>query len=293
MSYTLSGVIAAVVTPITRSFEPDVDRLITRMRYLLDHGCDGINLLGTTGEATSFSAIQRETVMRSIARAGLPMHRVMVGTGAANVRDAVSLSKVAEECGFAAALVLPPFYYKPLTTEGLLRYFAMITEATATRPLPIYLYNFPALSGITYTKEVVEALIHAFGDRIAGLKDSSGDLEYASAIAALPAKLAVFPSNEATLIRARAGEFAGCISATTNLNSQLCAQAFHKGDKDALEKAVAVRDAFAGVPLVPAIKEETARRLQDPAFALPVPPLSALTSAERLELQLRLKSLDG
>lgn len=293
MSDSLRGVIAAVITPVTRSFEPDTERLIGRMRYLLANGCDGINLLGTTGEATSFSRTQRQSVMHAVASADLPMDRIMVGTGAANLSDAISLSQTAEECDFAGALLLPPFYYKPVATEGLVRYIGTVVGSTSKRPLPIYLYNFPALSGITYSLDIVGTLLENFGDRIAGLKDSSGDLEYAGAIAALSSELAVFPSNEATLLRARAGEFAGCISATANLNSDLCARAFNEGDEGALDKAVAVREAFAEIPLVPAIKEETARRMGDAELALPVPPLSVLTTAESQQLQKRLMALDG
>lgn len=290
MSDSLSGVIAAVVTPVKPNFEPDTERLIERMRQLLGNGCDGINLLGTTGEATSFSLAQRESVMRAVAHAGLPMNRIMVGTGAANLKDAVAISCTAEECGFAGALLLPPFYYKPVALNGLIRFVGEVVDATARRPLPIYLYNFPAMTGITYTAEIVEALIGEFGERIAGLKDSSGDLVYAAAVASLSSTLKVFPSNEASLMRARNGEFAGCISATANLNHELCGRAFHNGDENALRKAVAVREAFAGIPLVPAIKEETARVLGDSAFANPVPPLNPLTQEQSRELRSRMSA---
>lgn len=284
MQDNLRGVIAAIITPVSRNGLPDTTRLIERARFLLANGCNALNLLGTTGEATSFSVAQRRTIMAAVAGSGLPIERFMVGTGAAAMQDTVELSGAAAELGFAGALVLPPFYYKPIPDKGLARYLDAIVTATATAQLPIYLYNFPALSGIAYTPELVNDLIRRFGSRIAGLKDSSGDLAYAARIAAISPALAVFPSNEAILLRARAGEFAGCISATANLNSALCAAAWNRGDEAALARAVAIRQVFEGLPLVPGIKLLSAQITSDPELANTVPPLCQPTPAQREEL---------
>jgi 4-hydroxy-tetrahydrodipicolinate synthase len=123
---TLSGVIAAVATPIDESGAPDLKRAVKLARYLLDNGCDGLNVLGTTGEATSFSLDERKAVMDAYKTNGLPLHRLMVGTGAAAVSDAVALTRHAAELGFAGALVLPPFYYKGVSDDGV---FASAHEA--------------------------------------------------------------------------------------------------------------------------------------------------------------------
>lgn len=291
MTDALAGVIAAIITPLGSGGEPDHARLAQRALHLLNNGCDGLNLLGTTGEATSFSLAQRSAVMKAMAAANLPLDRMMVGTGAAALADARALTQLAADLGFAGALVLPPFYYKPVSADGLLRYLGALVEATAHSALPLYLYNFPALSGIAYTPGVVEALIGAFGARIAGLKDSSGDLDYATQIAALSPALKVFPSNEATLLRARAGDFAGCISATANLNFSDCALAFRQGDESALKRAAAVRAAFDGLPLVPAIKAALARLDGDDTLANLVAPLAPLTGEQDVELKRRLDAI--
>jgi 4-hydroxy-tetrahydrodipicolinate synthase len=280
----LEGVIAAIPTPLDAAGAPDLERLTEYARYLLRNGCDGLNLLGTTGEATSLTTDQRRRVMREVASRGLPLERMMVGTGAAALADAVALTREAADLGFAGALLLPPFYYKPLKLEGLVEFVGAVVEATARTSLPLFLYNFPALSGIRYEPEWVAELVRRFGQRIAGLKDSSGDLAYARQVGQISATLRVFPSSEGVLLEARAGTFAGCISATANLNAPDCAAAYRQGDAAALARASRVRALFEGLPLVPGIKTLMARRLGEPSWARVIPPLCALTSAEATRL---------
>jgi 4-hydroxy-tetrahydrodipicolinate synthase len=269
----LRGVITAIATPIDAKGDPDAARFIRLARHLLANGCDGLNVLGTTGEATSFSVEQRIGLMTAVAGSGLPLARMMVGVGAAAIADAVRLTRAAADLGFAGALVLPPFYYKGVPEEGVTRYVARLAEATQASNLPIYLYHFPALSGVPYTVELVGRIVRECGTRIAGLKDSSGDLGYARAVAAANPQMDVFPSNEAALKEARSGPFAGCISATANLNADLCGRYFHQGDEAALAKASAIRALFDGKALVPGVKGLLAHIHQDPALAAVLPPL--------------------
>ncbi len=284
----IKGVVAAITTPVTAALAPDEGKFVTLAKYLLDNGCDGLNVLGTTGEATSFTAEQRMGVMSAAAKA-LPLDRMMVGTGAAAVGDAVNLSRHAANLGFSGVLVLPPFYYKGVSDAGVIAYIGAIAEATADSKnagggIPIYLYNFPALSGVPYTPKLVSALVSQFGARIAGLKDSSGDLPYAKEVAAISPALDVFPSNEATLMEARnGGPFAGCISATANLNSKDCAKAYHDGDAAALARAASIRKLFDGLPLIPGIKVLAAHIHNDPALERLMPPMSAFPDPAALK----------
>ncbi len=277
----LSGVIAAIATAVDANGEPDCARSTALAKFLLDHGCDGLNVLGTTGEATSFSIEQRRKLMNAYREAGLPMARLMVGTGAAAVGDAVELTRHAAELGFAAALVLPPFYYKGVADDGLMAYVEAIVAATKHRPIPVYLYHFPALSGVPWHLGLLARIVSGFGDRIAGLKDSSGDLGFSRAAAAAAPGFAVFPSNEAALFEARNGPFAGCISATVNLNADLCARAYRGGDAVALEAAVTIRKLFDGKPLIAGVKALLAHVHDDPAWARVMPPLTAGSAADR------------
>ena len=281
MSKTLSGVIAAVATPIDESGAPDLKRATDLARHLLDNGCDGLNVLGSTGEATSFSVEERKAVMTAYKNQGLPLDRLMVGTGAASVSDAIALTRHAAELGFGGALVLPPFYYKGVTDDGLADYIGALVKATEASKLPIYLYHYPQLTGILWNVPLIERLRKSFPSRIVGLKDSSGDMAFARAAAAVATDFAVFPSTEACLLDARKGEFAGCISATANLNADLCQRAWAKGDTAAHEAAVAIRKLFEGRPLVPGVKTLLAHIHGDPSLARVRPPLAPVSTADR------------
>jgi 4-hydroxy-tetrahydrodipicolinate synthase len=274
----LSGVIAAIATPVQEDGAPDLTRAIKLARFLLENGCDGLNVLGTTGEATSFSVAERLSVMKAYKENSLPLERLMVGTGAAATSDAIALTKAAQELGFGGGLVLPPFYYKGVPDDGLVAYVDALVRATR---IPIYLYNYPAMSGIQWHVALLERLLKTYSSRIAGLKDSSGDMTYARAAAALSSSFAVFPSTEAALLEARRGDFAGCISATANLNADLCAHAWRDGDADALEAAVAIRKLFEGKPLVSGVKALLAHIHGDPALTRMKPPLASFSAADR------------
>ena len=281
MSKTLSGVIAAVATPIEESGAPDLARAVKLARYLLDNGCDGLNVLGTTGEATSFSLEERKGVMSAYKAQGLPLDRLMVGTGAAAVSDAVALTRHAAELGFAGALVLPPFYYKGVPDDGLVAYIDTLVKATAAKADPDLPLSFPgnvrpalargadqaAAGDVPVPHRGLEGFLRRHGLCPLG----RGDLE----------GLCRVPLDRSRLIEARGGAFAGCISATANLNADLCARAWAQGDTAALEAAVAIRKLFDGKPLVPGVKALLAHIHGDPALARVKPPLAPLSASDR------------
>jgi 4-hydroxy-tetrahydrodipicolinate synthase len=212
--------------------------------------------------------------------AGIPTDRLMVGTGAAAVADAIALTRHAAQLGFAGALVLPPFYYKGVPDDGLAAYVGAIVQSTAATPIALYLYHYPALSGLPWHAALIRRLLDSHGARIAGLKDSSGDMAYARDAATISKDFKVFPSTEAVLLDARDGAFAGCISATANLNADLCQRAWGAGDAAALDAAVAIRKLFDGRPLVPGVKALLAHIHNDPALARVRPPLAAVSAAD-------------
>ncbi|MGK9168779.1 dihydrodipicolinate synthase family protein [Inquilinus limosus] len=286
----LTGVIAAAATPLREDLSIDHDRLVGHCGWLLGAGgCDGVNLLGTTGEATSFSVEQRLAAMRAVAESGLPMDRFMVGTGAAALEDAVRLTASAKALGFAGALLLPPFYYKGIDDESLAAYVDTVIGRVGADDLSLYLYHIPQNTGVPWPIEVVARLAERHPGTLAGLKDSSGDIVYSTELAKRVPDIAVFPSSEATLGLAQEHGFAGCISATTNITGPLARTAFHRAGspeaKQAVAAAGAVRAALSTVTLVAAVKDTLAEIHGDPAWGRTHPPLRPLTEAERRTLR--------
>lgn len=285
----LTGVIAATVTPISRDLAIDHERLIAHCRWLLEHGgCDGINLLGTTGEATSFSVAQRLAAMQAVAGAGLALDRMMVGTGAAALEDAVTLTRAARDLGFAGALLLPPFYYKGIDGESLADYVEAVIARSGS-DVRLYLYHIPQNTGVPYPIDAVARLRDRNPDAVVGLKDSAGDLAYARALARRLPEFSVFPSAEGSLGEARDSGFAGCISATVNVTGPLAQAAWRDPAGDAraqaLAAAAAIREALARFPLVASVKWAVAEIKRDPEFERPHPPLRPLTGAEASQLR--------
>lgn len=282
---TLKGVIAAAATPLNDDRSINLDALVAHCAHLLgDGGCDGINLLGTTGEATSFSVKQRLEAMRAIASSGLPLSRFMVGTGASALEDAVALTGQAKELGFAGALLLPPFYYKGIDADALVAYVSAVVDRVGADGLPLYLYHFPANSGVPYTADAVKRLRDQFPHTLLGLKDSSGDLDYSAGLARDLPGFDVFPSAEAAIGKAAELGFAGCISATANVTGPY-AQAAFTGTSDAaktdgLAEAVRIRGEISKFPLVAAVKETLALMNGNAGWRRMMPPLTQLSSAQ-------------
>lgn len=290
----LSGVIAAAATPLQENLSIDHRRLVQHCKWLLGPGgCDGVNLLGTTGEATSFSVDQRIAAMTAIAEGGLALDRFMVGTGANALSDAVRLTSAAKELGYAGALLLPPSYYKDIDADSLVDYVEAVI-AGAGEGARIYLYHIPQNTLVPFTHEVVERLIRRNPGVVIGLKDSSGDVAYATEIARRLPELDVFPSSEGTLVKAAEAHFAGCISATVNVNGSLAQRAWRAQDSDqgriAAAEAMAIRSALSKFPLVAAVKWALAQIHDDAAWTKMHPPLRALTSDEGTALASLLKA---
>jgi 4-hydroxy-tetrahydrodipicolinate synthase len=279
----LAGVFAAIATPITIDGRPDLDRFARHARWLIANGCDGLNVLGTTGEANSLAPARRREVMGAAAAAVEP-GRMMVGTGTPDLETTIELTLHACRLGFAGALILPPYYYKGVSDDGLFAWFSQVVDKTASAPIPIYLYNFPQMTGITFSFELVSRLARAFPARIVGAKDSSGDLAYAARLAGIEG-FSVFPSDESALARAGRDGFAGCISATTNVTAALSARLWRKQDDRMLEDEVRLaRRTIASVPLISSVKYLLSRIHGDAEFERVLPPHLPLSAEQKAKL---------
>ncbi len=285
---TLTGVIAAAATPLTPSGQIDTSAYLAHCRWLLDHGCDGLNLLGTTGEANSIALHERLALLDTISSSDLPMEQLMVGTGGCALNDTIDLTRQALKCGFAGQLILPPFYYKPLDDDGIFTFFARLIDTLSDDRLRIYLYNFPQLTGIAFSIAVIQRLIQAYPGIVIGLKDSSGDIDNAKTIASSCPGFAVFPSSEGVLLNGRDHDFAGCISATVNLTSAEAGRVWRQPQADganALQTRITkIRTHIAAFPLVPAIKQLLSSLHNNLIWETPLPPLLPLTPEQRQTL---------
>ncbi|MFC7518954.1 dihydrodipicolinate synthase family protein [Herbaspirillum sp. GCM10030257] len=279
---TLSGVMPAVTTPFNNEGGVNIDRLIDRCTWLLQNGCDGINILGTTGEGLSLSIHQRLTVMHAIAQSDLPLSRLMVNTGATALEDAQQLTKRAVELGYAGVLLLPPFYFKGLSEEGIINFVSCVMDHVDRHSCNLYLYHMPAYTGVPYTPEIALRLKDKYGGAIAGVKDSTGDLAVSDAFVARVPDFDVFPSAESSLDQAKTRGFAGCVSATVNVTAPLAGR-FWRGERGANEALVAaaeIRKAIQGVPLLAGVKWMVARSTQDNEWNNMLPPIVPLSKAQ-------------
>ena len=282
-NHRLGGVIAAVPTPVDAKGQPDTQLFLRHAAWALANGCDGLNVLGTTGEANSLSAAQRRTIMATAA-AGLDPLRLMVGTGTPDLETTIALTRHAHELGFAGALILPPFYYKGVPEDGLFEWFARIVEATADAPIPVYLYNYPLMTGIRFSPELARRLASELSGRIVGAKDSSGEAGYADQLAAIEG-FDVFPSTEASLSLAARQGYAGCISATVNVAPALSAALWQdQADAGLLARVSAIRAGVAAQPLIPAVKYLAGRIHGDAGFERVLPPMIELTGEQKSAL---------
>ncbi len=275
----MQGVVAAVPTPVDGSYTPMKDPFLEHCGWVLRNGCDGINVLGSTGEANSLDAAARRDVMTWAASA-FPKEKLMVGTGTPSLKETIALTEHADDLGYPIALVLPPYYYKPATPSGLKSWYLALHDALGPRAIKIYFYNFPQMTGITIPVDVIADLASIATDRFSGIKDSSGNLDYCRSIVAASPALRVFPSSETALQTAFKDGFAGCISATLNHTTSLAAEIWANSEappQAACEEIARQRGLLAGPELIPGIKYLVGERSGNTEWRRVLPPFLTLS----------------
>lgn len=274
------GVWVAALTPLNDDLSPDAGKLASHCRWLMDQGADGIALLGTTGEANSFSVAEKMRLMDELATAGIPGSALLPGTGTCAVPDTVELTRKALEIGSAGVVMLPPFYYKNVSDDGLYAAYSEVIQRVGDPRLKIYFYHFPQMSATPISHDLIERLLKAYPETITGIKDSSGQIDNMLEMCRRFPGFGVFAGSEQFLLPvARAGG-SGCISATANVTAALCAEVYAKRDSaevDAIqEELTAQRLAIQSQPLIPALKAITARRTGDDGWLRMRPPMVPL-----------------
>jgi 4-hydroxy-tetrahydrodipicolinate synthase len=261
---TARGIWVPVATPFREDLSIDTERYVAFCHELLRDGAHGLAVMGTTSEANSLDMNERQTLLETLVKSGIDPARLLPGTGATSIGDAVRLTAHAAELGVKGSLLLPPFYYKGVSDDGLFTFVSEVIARIANPRLQLYLYNFPQQTGLVWSPELIARLLEAFAGTIAGIKDSSGDAAYLAALLQRFRNFAIFPSSESLMVDALARGAAGCISATANTHvrairhlhdraSESDAPALHK-------KASAIRGLIQSFPLIAAVKATLAQQ---------------------------------
>lgn len=283
------GVNAAVLTAMNADLSVDIDRMAAHSRWLLANGCNNLAILGTTGEANSLGISERIAVMEGLVERGIPATRLLPGTGTTALTDTVLLTRRAAELGCRGALLLPPFYYKNPSDDGLFAYFAEVIQRTGG-DIKIYLYHFPQQAVVGFGVALIARLLAAFPGVVKGLKDSSGDYANSKAYADHFAKdgFEVYAGDDSLLRPMLQVGGAGCITAAANVNCAIGAQVYANWDAAAGEQAqltlTATRKAVTSVPLIPGLKSLVARNTGDARWTAIRPPHLKLTAEQEAAL---------
>jgi 4-hydroxy-tetrahydrodipicolinate synthase len=290
----MRGIIAPLVTAFHQNREIDFERSIAHARWLLGHGCNGLAVFGTTSEANSLSLLERKRLLEAIVSSGISPAELLVGNGSCALPDAVDLATHALQIGCGGVLMLPPFYYKAVSVDGLFAFFAEFIDRVADPRLHVYLYHIPPVAQVGTPAALIEKLRARYGKVIAGIKDSSGDWEHTRRLLAEFGDLQIFPGSEAFLLPALRLGAAGCISATANLGAETMQQLYQNWQTAEAEeiqsKLNRVREIFQRYPMIAAVKAVLAAANDDDAWRYVRPPLSALPD---LDSQVLIRELEG
>src|SRR5438876_583298 len=325
MSHRIGGVLAPVVTPFKADLAPDSQRFIAHCKWLLSQNC-GLAVFGTNSEANSLSMEERAMLLDELVAAGVDPSRMMPGTGCCSIMETVKLTKQAVGNGCAGVLMLPPFYYKDVGEDGLYRYFSEVVQRVGDARLKIYLYHIPPVAVVGITTGLVERLLKAYPNTIAGMKDSSCDWNNtktfldafgvrarhgdsvtgrAASTAGAARTFDVFVGSESFLLANMRSGGVGTISATANVNpaaihkvyaevrSRTGGNSAGRADLDEQQaKLNLVRDLFGKkYPMISALKQAIATYANDPAWRTVRPPLVELTAEQTKTLAAELKAI--
>ncbi len=285
------GVYAASLTPLDKNLNIDHSHLLDHCRWLLENGCTGVLLMGTTGEANSFSISERIGALDTLVAGGIAAEKLLVGTGCCAIPDTLTLTHHALSCGVGGVLMLPPFYYKNVADSGIFNTFEKIIEQVNDRRLQVYFYHFPQMTQVPFSQSLIKKLLNCFPQHICGIKDSSGDWQNMRKLVENFPDFQVFSGSERFLTEITAIGGAGCISATMNLSCKLATQLLGQCDKKRIEELQNALDDLRSIiekyPMIAVLKQVMAQvtkrenwlNMRPPQIPLSIQAVSELTTA--------------
>jgi 4-hydroxy-tetrahydrodipicolinate synthase len=286
----LAGVIAPALTPFGAHYAPDVDRFARHCQGLLRAGCSGLAVFGTTGEGNSLSLAEKLELLEALVERGVPPELLMPGTGCCALSDSLELTRRAQALGCGGVLMLPPFYYKGVSEDGLYRAYAEVIERVGSERLHLYLYHIPALSQVPIPFGLIERLLERFPGELAGIKDSSGDWSHTQALLERFAdrRFDVFVGSEEFLLENLRAGGKGCITATANIQARALDELFRgwrgTGAEPLQGRITRIRRIIERRPAIPALKAVLAHCAGDAQWRTLRPPLVELSPEQEKEL---------
>jgi 4-hydroxy-tetrahydrodipicolinate synthase len=284
----MSGVLCPVITPFNNDLSPNPDRLIRQCQWLLTQNV-GLAVFGTNSEANSLSVGEKIVLLDRLVDAGIDVSRMMPGTGCCALPETVTLTEHAVNLGCGGTLMLPPFYYKDVSDDGLFASFAEVIERVGDSSLRIYLYHIPPVSQVGISLDLIERLLKVYPDTVVGIKDSSGDWSNTNAM--LERRwddFRVFAGAETFLLQNMRGGGAGCISATANINPAAIDHLYREWQSPEAETLQSsldeIRETAMAFPMIPALKATVAHFSSDTQWRTVRPPLTALEDDQRNKL---------
>jgi 4-hydroxy-tetrahydrodipicolinate synthase len=295
MTAAATGIWPPAATPFREDYSIDMERYLAFCHQLLRDGAHGLAVLGTTSEANSLDFDERRQALEKLIASGINPSQLLPGTGAASFGDAVKLTAHAAELGVRGSLLLPPFYYKGVSDDGLFEFVSEVVKRVNSKRLRLYLYNFPQQTGLVWSPALIAKLRGAFPEVIVGIKDSSGDANYLNTLLDQFPGFAIFPSSESLMVDALGKGAAGCISATANTHVKEI-RALYDGWRSAEagamnQRASAIRSLIASYPLIAAVKATLADQHKHRGWHRLRPPLTPLTEQQVADLREKLSAL--
>ena len=286
----LFGVWAPCLTPIHEDGSINSPKLCDHISWLLSSGCHGVGLFGTTGEASSFSVNERMIALEQVIESGIAPEKLMIGNGFPSITDTVTVTRHALKAGCNKVLMLPPFYFKNLSVEGLCLSYRRVLDLVNSPDIRVVLYHFPKMSSVPISHELIEMLIDSHGELIAGLKDSSGDWDSAEGFIRGFPQISIFPGTDVLLLRALKIGGAGTITATADINPGGIRRIYDlwaEGNDaaEAQRSADRIREIASRYPLSAALKSVHAEFRNDSEWRRVRPPLTELSPGDYSDLK--------
>jgi 4-hydroxy-tetrahydrodipicolinate synthase len=291
---TLAGVFTPVLTPFDRTLQIDADLFVKFCNWILTQGA-GLAVFGTTSEANSLTVGEKLDLLARLIDADLPPEKMIPGSGACALPDAVALCEAAAKAKTAAVLMLPPFYYKPVSEDALFAFYSETIQRVGDPALKICLYHIPQVSGVPITLALTERLIKAYPATVVGIKDSGGDFANSRAMLEAFPHFRVFSGSERFLLDNLRHSGAGCISAMGNVHPGAIVNLYETRtttEADAKQQALnQMRTLYENTAMIPALKRTVAEYGKTPAFRTVRPPLMELSDEDWIGLKTNLSDL--